>query len=52
MKPVRYPKALVTKVDKRARRIVEKMAETEKLSLGEATRALLDADIEARGIKC
>ena len=50
MRPVKYPLSLVAKVDTQTRRIVEMLAERENLSLGEATRELLNAGIEARGL--
>lgn len=51
MKPVRYSATLAVKLEPRTRRAVEQLAEQEKLSLGEATRELLDEGIRARAVR-
>ena len=48
----KFPASLALKLSQNQRRVVERMAEQEKKSLGEAARELLDAGIEARGIEC
>jgi len=50
LKPVRLLHNVNAKVDERTRCIVEMLAEKENLSLGEATRELLNAGIKARGL--
>jgi hypothetical protein len=47
---VKFPATLVAKVDFKTRQTVEKLAIREGLSLGEVTRDLLTAGIEARGL--
>jgi hypothetical protein len=51
MRPIRYPSSLALKLGEDQRRMVEKLAEQEKTSLGEAARELLDLGIKARGIE-
>lgn len=50
MKPVKYHASIIAKVDTQTRSIVERMAEDENLSLGEAIRELIAAGIRARGL--
>jgi hypothetical protein len=47
-----FPASLALKLSQNQRRAVERMAEQEKKSLGEAASELLDTGIEARGIEC
>lgn len=49
MKQTRYPQVLSTKLTKEQRTYIENLAEVRKLSIGEATRLLLDEAIRSRG---
>jgi hypothetical protein len=48
MRPIKYPSSLALKLGENQRRAVEKMAEQEKTSLGEAARELLNLGIRAK----
>jgi len=48
---MRLTDQLALKLEHRQRQAIESLAETAKLSLGEAARELLDEGIRARGIK-
>jgi hypothetical protein len=50
MKRPKYTASLAIKLDPRTRNIVEVLAATENISLGEAARTLLTAGITARGL--
>jgi hypothetical protein len=52
MKPVRYSASLAVKVSPEHRRAVEWISEHKQMSLGEATRFLLDYGIAAIGLAC
>jgi hypothetical protein len=52
LKPVKYSAQLAVKLEPKTRRVVEELAERAKISLGEATRELLNAGIVAKGIEC
>jgi hypothetical protein len=51
MRPVRYSAQLALKLEPKARRAVEMLAEKERTSLGEAARALLDEGIRSMKIE-
>lgn len=52
MKKVRYTAQLAIKLEPETRKAVEELAERRKMSLGEATRELLNAGIAAKGLEC
>lgn len=51
MNRTKFPKTLTAKITDRQRAAIENLAENEDLSIGEAARVLLDAGIQARGLK-
>jgi hypothetical protein len=52
MKRIRYTAQLAIKLEPQTRKAVEDLAESENMSLGEATRELLNAGIAAKRLEC
>lgn len=52
MREVKFSAQLAVKVEPKTRRAVEELADRGKMSLGEATRELLNAGIAAKGLEC
>ena len=50
MKKVQFGRAISIKISEKQRRIIDKMAEREDMTLGSSTRLLIDAGIKALGI--
>lgn len=51
MRCVKYSAQIALKLEPETRRIVEMLAEKERISLGEAVRVLLNVGIAARGLQ-
>lgn len=52
MKPRKFIESITFKLSTSQRIAVQRVADEEELSLGEATRSLLEAGLKAKGIEC